>query len=250
MSRILSSVDDDKPKIDETAVFDFFEERAKKAQVLGPTRAVIYQDKSVDLAERRDEAEKTLLYPMLQLSETDSVLDAGCGTGRWAELIIPACEYYCGVDVSPGLIEIARQRYGHYPNAQFSVCSLDEISLETINATTLFTRIVSFGVYIYLNDNSALQALRGAAMVAAPRAKILLREPIATQQRLTLHEHFSEEMDQYYNAIYRTENELLSMVDSTLGAVGFRLIDCGDVYSEASLNNRAETKQRWFLLAR
>lgn len=250
MTRIFSSPSEAKPEIDKAAVLDFFEKRAEKAEVLGPTRAVIYQDKSLDLAERRDKAEKELLYPLLQLKSTDNVLDAGCGTGRWAESIIPVCGSYCGVDVSPGLIQIARQRYGHYSNARFSVCSLDEISLDATKATRLFTCVVSFGVYIYLNDDSVLQALRRLAKVAAPQAKILFREPIATSQRLTLRDHFSEEMAQYYSAIYRTEEEFISMIDSTLGTVGFELIDSGDVYSEPELNNRAETKQRWFLLAR
>ena len=250
MARIFSLPDDDKPVIDSASVLQFFEKRAEKAKALGPIRAVIYQDKSPDLAERRDAAEKALLYPMIQCGKGDHILDAGCGTGRWAELIIPACGTYHGVDVSPSLIKIAQQRYGHFPNVRFSVCSLDEISMDMIVAPNQFSRVLSFGVYIYLNDDAVLQAFRRIAMVAAPQARILLREPIAVVNRLTLREHFSNDMDQYYNAIYRTEAEMLAMFGATLCASGFRLIESGDVYIEPELNNRADTKQRWFLLER
>lgn len=250
MSKITSSPDDEKPVIDQAAVLDFFEARAKKVATLGSTRAVIYQDKSEDLAERRDAVEKSLLYPVLELGSEDRVLDAGCGTGRWAEILIPNCNSYHGVDVSPGLIQVAEERFRAASNARFSVCPLEKISLPAIGAIESFTRIISFGVYIYLNDDAALNALHCMGQVAAPQARIVLREPIAVTNRLTLKEHFSDEMDQYYNAIYRTEAELLEMVDATLIKAGFRLRASGDVYSDSALNNRVETKQKWFVLTR
>lgn len=197
MTRTFSLPDDEKPAIDKMAVLEFFEKRAEKVKNLGTTRVVIYQDKNPDLAERRDAAEKSLLYPMIQLSKEEHVLDAGCGSGRWAELIIPNCGTYHGVDVSPGLVGIATQRLGHLPNAWFSVCSLDEISLPKIGAANFFSRILSFGVFMYLNDDAVMQALRKMALVAAPQARIILREPVAMPCRLTLKEHFSDDMDQY-----------------------------------------------------
>ena len=112
MPRIISLPGEEKPAIDKSAVFDFFEKRAEKVEALGPTRAVIYQDKSPDLADRRDAAEKALLYPKIELGTDDVVLDAGCGTGRWAELIIPACDFYNGIDVSPGLIQVLNNTSG------------------------------------------------------------------------------------------------------------------------------------------
>ncbi len=250
MPRIISLPGEEKPAIDKSAVFDFFEKRAEKVGTLGPTRAVIYQDKSPDLADRRDAAEKALLYPRIELGTDDVVLDAGCGTGRWAELIIPACDFYHGIDASPGLIQVAKQRFGHFRNAKFSVCSLSEISPALFGDTRLFSRILSFGVYIYLNDDEVLLALNRIAFVAAQKARIILREPVGIKNRLTLKEYFSEDMDQNYNAIYRTEMELLNMFDATIESVGFRLIDSGDVYQETELNNRAETKQRWFMFER
>lgn len=250
MTRIYTQLDEEKPLIDKAAVLDFFEKRAEKVKVLGPTRAVIYQDKNPDLAERRDIAEKKLLLPLIQVDGSSHVLDAGCGTGRWAEEIIPKCASYCGVDVSPGLIQIASERFCQYTNARFSVCAVDTISPEAIGVTHHFSHILSFGVFIYLNDEEVLESLHRFAAVADSKSRVIIREPIALQMRLTLQEHFSEEMDQQYNAIYRTESELFNLIDTTLGVAGFRQMGCGDVYAEAALNNRSDTKQRWFLWVR
>jgi SAM-dependent methyltransferase len=83
---------------------EFFEERARRVEHLGPLRAVIYQDKHPDLAERRDEAEKEKLLPILKLAPSLRLLDVGCGTGRWADTVVPLVAAYHGIDISPGLV--------------------------------------------------------------------------------------------------------------------------------------------------
>jgi cyclopropane fatty-acyl-phospholipid synthase-like methyltransferase len=249
MSRQFSAAHEPKPLIDRASVQDFFEERARKAEALGPVRAVIYQDKNPSLAQQRDAAEKALLLPLIDVRAEDIVLDAGCGSGRWAEVVIPACGRYHGVDASRGLVDIARQRFGQFHNAQFNVVSVDQLCSSASLAEERFTRIISFGVYIYLNDDAVESALRQLCAVAAPEAKVVLREPVATGDRLTLTDFYSEDMDQIYSAVYRPESELMGMFERTLGAAGFRLQACGDVL-DAGLNNRAETRQRWFAWVR
>lgn len=249
MSRQFSSAQDPKPLIDPASVQDFFEERARKAETLGPVRAVIYQDKNPTLAERRDAAEKAVLLPIIDLRPNDSVLDAGCGSGRWAEVLIPACGRYLGVDASRGLVDIARQRFGRCPQARFEVVSVDRLADNPVLAGERFTRIISLGVYIYLNDDAVEAALQQLCAAAATEAKVVLREPVATGDRLTLTDFYSEDMEQTYSAVYRPETELMVMFERTLGAADFRLQGRGDVF-ERDLNNRAETRQRWFAWSR
>lgn len=249
MTRQFSATHDPKPLINRASVQDFFEQRARKAETLGPVCAVIYQDKNPSLAQQRDSAEKALLLPLIDVCPEDVVLDAGCGSGRWAEVLIPACGLYHGVDASQGLVDIARQRFGHCRNASFDVASVDQLVGKASLAEERFTRIISFGVYIYLNDDAVESALQQLCVVAAPEAKIVLREPVATGDRLTLTDFYSEDMEQTYSAVYRPEIELMGMFERTLGAAGFRLQARGDVF-EASLNNRAETRQRWFVWVR
>lgn len=246
----MARVSGKKEKINSAAVFDFFEQRAAKFDQLGSLRTVIYQDKHPNLPERRDHAEKKLLFPKLQLGGEDFVLDVGCGIGRWAEMLIPNCARYHGTDISPGLIEIAKRLHGHHPQARFSVCAADQLSLEHLGEAQLFTRLACFGVLIYLNDDEAERALQAMASCAAKHCIFVLREPVGINARLTILEHFSEDMDQTYNAIYRTELELMTMIDRTCLKSGFKIMESGDVYADAELNNRTDTRQRFYVLAR
>jgi len=245
MARIKGSIE----HLDKTAVLAFFEQRAVKAESVGPLRAVIYQDKHPNLAEERDALEKETLLPKLHLDADLSVLDNGCGTGRWADVLIPVCRTYVGADVSPGLIEIARARCGHHEHARFHVCAAEHLALDALQVGVPFDRIVSFGVLIYLNDDDVIGALEAMVGCAATSCRIVLREPVGIDERLTIKEHFSTDMDQVYHAIYRTEAELAAMMRQVCFEAGFRLLDSGDMYPPA-LNNRTDTKQMYFVLER
>lgn len=246
MARIKGKTEVGVPQINRLSVQNFFKERAAKAQHLGPMQAVIYQDKNPDLARERDAAEKAKLLPLLGLSGRESVLDVGCGTGRWAEEIIPRSAVYWGADFSPELIEIASRRFElKVPQVRFFCLPAEKIAFAELKRR--FDVILSLGLFIYLNDDDLVQALRGYASVADAKCKLLLREPVGLLDRLTILEHFSEDMEQTYNAIYRTEKELRDLMDAELVPAGFRMTGSGDVY-ESPLNNRADTRQKWFLL--
>lgn len=250
MTRIFSPADDDsKPRIDKDSVAKFFDERAQKVESVGLTRAVIYQDKHPDLAEKRDAAEKARLLPILELHHDARILDVGCGTGRWTAELAGGTAYYHGIDFSPGLIEHARASHPQSTKLKFSVAPAERYSLQTLGESQPFDRILCCGVMIYLNDEDVAAAYRCMASVASRKCRIVLREPVGMRERLTIKEHFSDELEQSYNAIYRTQRELEDCMTGTLFASGFRIAGQGDVY-EAELNNRAETIQRWMVLER
>lgn len=250
MTRIFSSVDEEsKPRIDKDSVAKFFQERAQKVDSVGPTRAVIYQDKHPDLAEKRDKAEKALLLPLLRLHDGQRVLDVGCGTGRWTAELVRNSVYYHGIDFSAELVRHAGESHTSNPNIRFSVASAESYSLLGLGESQPFDRILCCGVMIYLNDEDVAKAYRCMASAAARKCRIVMREPVGISQRLTIREHFSDELDQSYNAIYRTQGELEECMGDTLFASGFRIVGQGDVY-KAELNNRSETVQRWLALER
>ncbi|WP_423458065.1 class I SAM-dependent methyltransferase [Ottowia sp. VDI28] len=251
MSRIYSTSDAiDKPSIDKKSVAEFFEKRAQKITSLGPIQAVIYQDKNPDLAAMRDAAEKTKLLPLLRLDGTQRVLDVGCGTGRWAGELLQASRWYHGIDASEGLIAFARKQFSSALNGRFTTASVDAFSLRSLGETQLFDRVLCAGVLIYLNDDEIVPALRCIASVVSNGGLILLREPLGVERRLTISEHYSEDMEQIYNAIYRTDEELNSLISEAMPEGDFRIVDFGDVYDASTLNNRSDTKQKWFLLER
>jgi SAM-dependent methyltransferase len=251
MSRIYSTPGEDSgPLIDKKSVSDFFEKRAEKIASLGPVQAVIYQDKHPELAAQRNVAEKAKLLPLFRLNGTQRVLDVGCGTGRWAGDLLPLSAWYHGIDSCEGLVLHARKEFEFARNGRFTVAAADDFSLESLGESQPFDRILCAGVLIYLNDDEVQKALLCMANVLAPGGLILLREPVGIERRLTIAAHYSDDMDQVYNAIYRTRGELDALVRAAMPAGAFRMVDSGDVYDESALNNRVDTKQQWLLLER
>lgn len=234
-------------EIDKQSVAKFFRERAAKISELGHVQAVIYQDKNPELAQCRDEAEKTKLLPLLKLQGSEAVLDVGCGTGRWADVVVPKCRQYVGTDFSKELIDIAVSRFASSAHVDFRCVPAELISNEILNEK--FQVILSLGLFIYLNDDELAQAVKGYALLSDVSCRILIREPVGTDSKLTIKEHYSDDMDQEYNAIYRTEQELMKLFEAYLFSNGFKMSGHGDVYDN-SLNNRMDTKQKWFLLER
>jgi len=51
-----------------------------------------------------------------------TVLDLGCGIGRVATYVAPACRTLWAVDASPRMLELARHRLAPYPTVRFARC--------------------------------------------------------------------------------------------------------------------------------
>lgn len=250
MTKIFTKkLDPNKPEINQDNVLNFFKQRAEKIGTISYKQAVIYQDKNPQLAEERDTAEKNLLLPKLELSPKDRFIDIGCGTGRWAEIVIDKVAHYHGTDLVEGFIEFAKIN-NQQNHANFTCIPCTEITLKALNESKKFNKIIMFGVLIYLNDQSLESALKSVLDVAAEQCTFLLREPIGISNRLTLKEHFSEDLNQTYNAIYRTAEEIMQKCQEILGTSGFEMIETGNVFNNKDLNNRAETMQKYFLFMR
>lgn len=239
------------PKIEKASVAKFFEERAKKISTLGAVQAVIYQDKNPELAAQRNKAEKAKLLPLLQLNGTQRILDVGCGTGRWAEDVLSKCSWYHGIDATDGLIKYAQEKYTSFKHCRFSIASANNFSLNTLSEKNFFDRVLCMGVLIYLNDDELLSAIRCMAQSLSTGGLLLIREPIGIDKRLTISSHYSDEMEQNYNAIYRTQEEILNFINMiNTEDLKLRVLKNGDVYDNMILNNRTDTKQIWLLLER
>lgn len=51
-----------------------------------------------------------------------TVLDLGCGIGRVASYVAPAASTLWAVDVSPRMLELARERLGEFGNVRYALC--------------------------------------------------------------------------------------------------------------------------------
>lgn len=239
-----------KEQIDKNSVADFFEKRAEKINTIGPLHAVIYQEKNPEIAYKRDIAEKEKLKPLLNLDGTQRVLDVGCGTGRWANSLVPFSTHYHGIDACAGLIAYARKQFKSEKNCLFTVASATAFSLSYLGEKYTFDRILCSGVLIYLNDDEVKEALMCIFKTLAPGGLILIREPMGLVKRLTISKHYSEELEQEYSAIYRTMSELMLIIKNIMPESFVCVRAYGDVYDNPELNNRSDTRQQWLLLER
>ncbi len=234
-------------RIEGQKVRRFFDERACTEE--NSINAVMLQPAGSTLAIDRDEYERRHRLP--RATGNSNIIDFGCGAGRLAGFYGEGGNHYLGLDFSPKLIARARQAFPEQENIQFQVTEIPMLDMESMKAKSPFDILIVTGLLIYLNDDAVLQTLRLMSRLAADSAQIYLRESVSDMDvRLTLKEFYSEELKDEYNAIYRTAEELMAMMDETLIATGFRYDVCGEYAFPETLRNRAETAQKYFRLSR
>lgn len=238
-------------KIDYHETRDFFKKRAGKFKADNPYSVTMYQDNNPQLVMERNQKETEKLLPMLMLDENSRVLDIACGIGRWSDAIKNSICQYCGVDFSEDLIKIAIQRNKHLSNRKFLVGAVNDIENVLENSgKEKYNRILMIGILMYLNENDMNTTLSQVEAVCENHSIICIREPIGITERLTLKHFYSEELEDTYNAIYRTRDELMGFFKETLIPKGFRLVKEDFLFSEDALNNRKETAQYYYIFER
>lgn len=241
----------DSVSIDYADTLSFFEGRAERATSQPLLTTVLYQDQNPDLAAERDAHEWELVKGWLDLSARPRVVDIGCGVGRWGVHLAPYLTSYQGVDFSPGLVDLARENLApHITKADWSVDvgSAAEIGQISLPVPGPFDLVVIAGVLVYLNDADVQRVFDALPELAAARATIFLREPIAMSKRLTLRQHWSDDLGQSYSAVYRHSDDYRHLAASILEPAGFDLI--ADQPMAERLRNRSETSQHYFVMSR
>lgn len=237
--------------IDYAATRRFFEGRGKKQDLAHPYSVTMYQDDRPELVIERDLCEKARLLEWLAFSPANRVLDVGCGVGRWADAAVPAGSTYLGIDFSEAILQRARARIAEVEGrVAFQRLGAEEVAERA--AWTIvppFDRVLVSGVLIYLNDDDVRRCLNGIASVTANQARVYVREPVSQGARLSLDGHYSPTLRAEYSAIYRPLAHYREVLAETLQRAGFRLL-ADDWLFPPHLENRTETRQRFFVLGR
>ena len=117
------------------------------------------------------------------------------------------------------------------------------------NGKGTYNRVLMIGILLCFNDEDVRTVLEQVSRVSEQDAILCIREPIGINDRLTLKDFYSEELEDHYNAIYRTRDELMDMFEDTLLSAGFQLEKEGWMFGD-ELNNRKETAQYYFVFRR
>lgn len=243
-------IEKDKADIDYNETRSFFENRAKNFKKDNPYSVTMYQDNNKELVEGRNKKEIEKLRPFLKLSTQSKVLDIACGIGRWADALPQEIEAYCGVDFSKELIDIAKGRNKKERFSFFTGAANEVEAVLKENEQDGFNTVLMMGILIYLNDKDMEESLAQIERCCGEHAIICMREPIGVADRLTLKTFFSEELNDNYNAIYRTRTELQEALEKGFLEKGFHISKEGFLFEEDELNNRKETMQYYYVLER
>jgi ubiquinone/menaquinone biosynthesis C-methylase UbiE/DNA-binding transcriptional ArsR family regulator len=129
-------------------------------------RALHAPDKDVEAAIARH----------LTAHRIDNFLDAGTGTGRMLELIAPHASRAVGIDVSPDMLAIARDRLlrADIHNAQVRLADTYRLPFPNGAAGAGFDVVLFHQVLHYLDDPGT--AVAEAARVMAPGGRLLIAD--------------------------------------------------------------------------
>lgn len=229
----------EKEDINTESVKDFFDKRAnKKADNL----MIITSFQEKDNLNQRQVEESKIILDNIDL-KGKKILEIGCGLGRWADFFHDKCDTYLGIDYSKNLIQIAKENF-NYENCFFQEMSAFEIDIDKLIVNPPFDIIFIAGVLIYLNDEDIPLMIQGLNKISSEDKVIYIRETISKlDSRLTLKDFYSDDLKVDYNAIYRTEDELLNF---------FKDFDnISYIKSEIifeTLNKHDETGYKYFIL--
>jgi len=191
--------------IDYENVKSFYDRRVQNANSDNLYSTVLSSGHSIELMAEQLKIDKEILFPKLKIDDKSRVLDIGCGIGRWAEEVIPLCDYYYGIDFSKSMIDIAIERSLCFEkdNYKFENCSFQNLNVDG----KIFNRAIISGVLVHICDNDITESLKNMIRFLDEKSIIFVWEPCGVEQRLTLKDFPSVDLKDKHNAIYRTKTE-------------------------------------------
>lgn len=216
--------------ISESSVRNFYDARAARYMDLGK-RSVLLGDHSPEIAESIDRFEREVILPKLIATPVGRVLDIGCGIGRWAQKLAPYADYYLGTDLSPKMIEQARNNVSS-DRAEFKCLSARDTVFGNVGK---FHTVILSEVLMYINDDILEDIFSRIDTIMERDCKVYLCETVGLSGRLTLNEHLSEALKANYSVIYRERNDYITYMEKLgLKIKEEALFDCTHVKGETA----------------
>ena len=230
---------DEKVDINNVDVKSFWE---KRASVKDLNSVLLGSQKDSKHSDLRNEKEFILLKSFLTNLKDLTVLDIGCGIGRWANNLKDEIKLYHGIDFSENFIKGNKERFKDYKNLTFMVMSATDMDLSKLNST--YDLIIINGVLMYINDDK-LNGIFNNLKILSPKYIYIQESTSIINDRLTLKDIYSKELDTQYNAIYRIKSEYECYFKNIL--TDYK-IQSTDLLLDKDTGAREETNaQYWFL---
>lgn len=237
----------EKVEIDSGKVREFFENRRGK-DLPHRYNYVNYQDGNPALAIERDGEEKAKVGKYLHFRGTDKVLDVGCGVGRWGDLVVPLLTTgrYVGVDYVEYFLDLAREHFQDNTVTRFCRGEFRDITevLKENGVYEEYNVILLNGILMYINEGELTTCLRQADDLLRDGGLLYIKESVGMEERLTLKEFYSEELNAEYNVIYRSLKEYTAIISEYFLRREYTLLTCQATW-DAVVDYDKETSN-WF----
>ena len=190
------------------------------------------------LQQLKVQLEREHVFKLLKLDKSMRVLDLGAGVGAWSALLAEKCKKLVAVEYCAEMLEIARSKAQEESLSNIEFIHQDVLEYTTGNA---FDTIFSSGLLLYLSDSQMQKLLPNIKKYSKAGTILFLREPTGIEGRHEIVDEYSQALQTYYNALYRTREEYIALFES----IGYSLICDEDMFEQSSpLNKWEETRLR------
>lgn len=227
-------------RIDPQKINLFFEKRFSKDNTLA---SVMLRANEDGIAEKRNDNEVLVFQSLVKPVGEYSILDIGCGLGRWVDNLRGNIAHYDGIDFTRQYIDSARNMYSQCPQASFH--HMSALDMDRSKLASSYDIIIITALCLYLNDEDINHLFATLSDYTHANSLIYLRESVSVLPgRLTLKDFPSEELHVEYNAIYRTSAEYEKMLRKNIASCE---ILSTELLLTKELGAREETNQRYWL---
>ena len=211
----------EKVSIDTGNTVSFYDQRAKTIKNRKQEyTTVLLGDQDPDFSVKWDAYEKQFILPKLKLNQDKVILDIGCGIGRWAEAVADQCKEYYGVDFSSEMIAVAKENIKNENCHFYAMSAVDAVSNPKI-ADRKYDIVLDVGVSMYINEEELVECYQGLKKLADRDTLFYFEESVGKKERITLNHIWSDNLNAYYGAIYRTREEYKRLIDECMNGVEF-----------------------------
>ena len=211
----------EKVSIDTENTVSFYDQRAKTINNRKQEyTTVLLGDQDPDFSVKWDAYEKQLILPRLKLNQDKVILDIGCGMGRWAEAVADQCKEYYGVDFSSEMIAVAKENIKNENCHFYAMSAVDAVSNPKITDRK-YDIVLDVGVSMYINEEELVECYQGLKKLADRDTLFYFEESVGKKERITLNHIWSDNLNAYYGAIYRTREEYKSLIEECMNGVEF-----------------------------
>jgi len=230
-----------KAVIDTENVKSFWNNNAKKDTSL--KSVLLGYDFGENSADLHNQKEAKIVLDFIG-KDKKTILDIGCGIGRWAYNLKSVIKKYDGIDFSEEFIRAANHNFKDFNEINFYCMSATDIDRTKLLEN--YDVVIVTEVSMYINDDELDKLYNYINCFTQKDSCLYIQDTTSLlETRLTLKDFDSKELKTKYNAIYRTRTEYESLFSKYLSA--FKLSENGtDLLLDKNSGAREETNARYW----